>query len=499
MLLDEIDEQQYMAEMAVMDALMNTYMKEASMLEYCSEEVVQECFYQEGLMDDIKVGIKGVDGESVIKKILLFIPRLIASFVNWIRSKFSKDIKQSTSVAKQAVQEVSNLSGEQGKVYEAAEEAVTTLSSKREPPSDEECQRVAAKIREAAQPLIRRLAAEEINGKLSYKTNAQIDVDTTYHVNVDEATDIYVEKVMESVKTTASYLQKNMYKTSDRVRSSDFGNERIMLQNTMLQYHPDRGANYSTVYKHFAAILKSGKIPSHINIGNLNKIANYWSSILDDVDKAITNYDKGNQAKFQKDINTICEKYMKKSTKKSFITTYTTDTRLDSMYDMLVSYTENEFVELMNELYKILDNVQTHAIQLSRRCTSLYDDYEDSGDIGKHMKDLRSRRNDNMFNDYEKIKKNEKLDADEAREKIRKKYERSEMGRTLNAYQRISDVINNISSECRSFNSDIAIDLARYKTAINMARNIKGIVAKDLIPYEERDSIKGRKKNKKLT
>lgn len=95
-MIDNIEEESIIAEMNVMDALMNSYMKEAMMLDYVSSDVIQECFYQEGekwdkFKDDANAPITGKQGESVIKKILMFIPRLITAFIRLIKSKFNKD------------------------------------------------------------------------------------------------------------------------------------------------------------------------------------------------------------------------------------------------------------------------------------------------------------------------------------------------------------------------------------------------------------------------
>ena len=95
-LLSEIDEQSYFSEMEVIDSMIALYTKEAQMLCYVSDDVVQECFYQEGakwdkFKDDVNAGIKGKQGENILKKIVMFIPRAIAALIRFIKSKFNKN------------------------------------------------------------------------------------------------------------------------------------------------------------------------------------------------------------------------------------------------------------------------------------------------------------------------------------------------------------------------------------------------------------------------
>ena len=95
-LINEIEDQSLIAEMNVMDALMASYAKEAIMCEYMSEDVVDELFYQEGekwdkFKDDVNAPIKGKQGENILKKIVMFIPRAIAALIRFIKSKFNKN------------------------------------------------------------------------------------------------------------------------------------------------------------------------------------------------------------------------------------------------------------------------------------------------------------------------------------------------------------------------------------------------------------------------
>lgn len=89
-MIDNIDVVTEAAELDVMCALSNTYTKEIKL-------------YQEGkFLDDVNAPIKGKDGESTIKKILMFIPRLIAKIIRMItrliqqikRRKMRNDIRK---------------------------------------------------------------------------------------------------------------------------------------------------------------------------------------------------------------------------------------------------------------------------------------------------------------------------------------------------------------------------------------------------------------------
>ena len=70
-MIDNVDVVTESAELDVMTSLMNVYMKEAQLI-------------QEGFMDEVNAPIKGKEGESILKKILMFIPRLIAKIIRMI-------------------------------------------------------------------------------------------------------------------------------------------------------------------------------------------------------------------------------------------------------------------------------------------------------------------------------------------------------------------------------------------------------------------------------
>ena len=127
--LNDIDEQSYVSEMEVMDSMIALYTKEAQMLCYVSDDVVQECLYQEGakwdkFKDDVNAGIKGKQGEGILKKILLFIPRLIASFVKWIKNIFTKNVSNTASDTQDAMRTAKSLDDEESEVVELVAEVV---------------------------------------------------------------------------------------------------------------------------------------------------------------------------------------------------------------------------------------------------------------------------------------------------------------------------------------------------------------------------------------
>jgi len=70
-MIDNIDVITESSELDVMTSLMNVYMKEAQLI-------------QEGFMDEINAPIKGKEGESILEKIAMFIPRLIAKIIRMI-------------------------------------------------------------------------------------------------------------------------------------------------------------------------------------------------------------------------------------------------------------------------------------------------------------------------------------------------------------------------------------------------------------------------------
>lgn len=70
-LIDRIDVTTEYAELDVMTSLMNSYMKEAQMI-------------QEGVLDEVNSPVLGDKSESMLKRILMFIPRVIAKIIRML-------------------------------------------------------------------------------------------------------------------------------------------------------------------------------------------------------------------------------------------------------------------------------------------------------------------------------------------------------------------------------------------------------------------------------
>ena len=107
-LINEIEEQSLVSEMAVIDSLVASYVKEATMLEYTDQTIVDECIYQEAKSDgmselfnademeqkfkkDLNKSPLGEKGENIFKRILLFIPRLINAIIKNIKMSIKSD------------------------------------------------------------------------------------------------------------------------------------------------------------------------------------------------------------------------------------------------------------------------------------------------------------------------------------------------------------------------------------------------------------------------
>ena len=93
--IDQIEELTLEAEMSVLFALCECYEKQAMILEHSTSEDVSEfSVFQEGkfgqFLDKVDSKLQKTDGESIIKKILLFIPRILMKMINIIRDKRNK-------------------------------------------------------------------------------------------------------------------------------------------------------------------------------------------------------------------------------------------------------------------------------------------------------------------------------------------------------------------------------------------------------------------------
>ena len=83
-LIDVINEQSDIAEINVMSAMCNSYQKSVMIYENTTEEV------QESFKDDLKGPILGTKEESMGKRILMLIPRMIAKLIQLIKNLISK-------------------------------------------------------------------------------------------------------------------------------------------------------------------------------------------------------------------------------------------------------------------------------------------------------------------------------------------------------------------------------------------------------------------------
>ena len=100
--IDNIDDCVMEAEMNVLTAMINEYDKAIMIMEnyngndYSSFDIFMETdeLYQEGkigrALDKIDSKLQKKDGESIVRKILLALPRLIMKLINFIRDKFNK-------------------------------------------------------------------------------------------------------------------------------------------------------------------------------------------------------------------------------------------------------------------------------------------------------------------------------------------------------------------------------------------------------------------------
>ena len=302
-MLEDIDDQEFMAEMSVLDALMATYTKEAMMLDYVSEEVIQECFYQEGenwdkFKDDLNAGVKGKSGENIIKKILLFIPRAIVAFVKWVGKKlFNKNMEKSIDEAEKAAKD---LSPQEQIVVDAACEVIDEMiASGSTEPSKEQVQKVYKKLGDTSYD------EEELN---KVENTKRIDTElrdgwykdkgglfgpaekTMYMYNVSE------EQIEQTLKTVATYCIKLSGRT--HIRGS-YGKIKSTGYN---------GKSYWKL-RQFSKALNEGKIYSGVNIEAAKEKLALYQKIMKATQKVVDAFDAHNTPKFYKELKAIAKKY----------------------------------------------------------------------------------------------------------------------------------------------------------------------------------------------
>ena len=92
--IDNIDDCIMEAEMNVINAMINEYDKAIMIMEnYNGNDYSSFDIFQEGFKDDIGTAFKGVDKngkkERILKRIIMFIPRLIQAFINMLKNKWN--------------------------------------------------------------------------------------------------------------------------------------------------------------------------------------------------------------------------------------------------------------------------------------------------------------------------------------------------------------------------------------------------------------------------
>ena len=110
--IDSIETATMEAEMNVMESLIDAYNKSVIILEnYEGEDIDSFDVFQEGFKDAISAdkGILGDKSENIFMRILMVIPRLIASFIRFLGKTFSKKDKAVID----GLKNVSNMSAEQ--------------------------------------------------------------------------------------------------------------------------------------------------------------------------------------------------------------------------------------------------------------------------------------------------------------------------------------------------------------------------------------------------
>lgn len=102
---NEIEYQQYIAEMKVLNALIDDCIKQCTMLEYGVEVHEDETLYQEGAIKDAFNEAKGSSSEKLIVRILKYIPRLLRALLRIITKYDTKKNTQTINNTHQQVKE----------------------------------------------------------------------------------------------------------------------------------------------------------------------------------------------------------------------------------------------------------------------------------------------------------------------------------------------------------------------------------------------------------
>lgn len=511
MLLDEIDEQQYMAEMAVMDALMDAYMKEATMLEYCSEEVVQECFYQEGLMDDIKVGIKGVDGESILKKILLFIPRLIASFVNWVKSKFNKTPEKTVS---SAVQAAKSLDEPTAQVVEKTAEIVDTMvKEERTEPTKAEKETLSSLLQtinnnpksidalKAGANIVKR--SDTKLGDASYDQN-EFDIKSNTFIPTGKSRALQGDPINDKAHRDYREAEKNGDKQKMDEASNNFHHqpyvhitkdELIETVKTIASYQIKIQSRFKNskikaseqvdTLRQVAVGLREGKIYSGIDIELCKTNLQKYNTLLKKMESIVDEFDKGDKFSVQKFDKNITSTYTWARKNMSIWNRREGETSIDYNGRMTikrnvgwVNQTKGDLIPL-DKFQNDIVEIRQQMSEVMKRTNGLWKRFEDDMDIKKYV---NKRNRQNTSNELDELRKVDKAFADnniddkehdKRSRDISRKYDNNETAEMVNAFSRIRDILVRVTDGSRNVVNAINDTETEMKIYLQLVNSLK--------------------------
>lgn len=174
--IDQIDQSQEEAEINVLESLIQSYDKALMILEcydgddFSAFEIFQEGEKWDKFKEDTKAPILGNKGESLIKRILMIIPRLVQKLAMLVRKIFTKNKKTDQQIKS----EIDNLQTQGQQVVNVPEgsEAQLTPQSQQEPVSDT----ITTKSNEIEQPTQNNQSAEQIPRQTDKKQLKDCDI-----------------------------------------------------------------------------------------------------------------------------------------------------------------------------------------------------------------------------------------------------------------------------------------------------------------------------------
>lgn len=176
MCIDQIDQSVNDAEINVLESLISSYdkalviLQECEVSDYSAFEIFQEGEKWDKFKEDSKAPILGNKGESLIKRILMIIPRLVQKLAMLVRKIFTKNKKTDQQIKT----EIDNLQAQGQQVVNASEgsEAQLTSQSPQEPASDT----VTTKSNEIEQPTQNNQSTEQIPQQTDKKQLKDCDI-----------------------------------------------------------------------------------------------------------------------------------------------------------------------------------------------------------------------------------------------------------------------------------------------------------------------------------